>query len=170
MVETSTDQKQEVGFIPQSADRKKLLIVCSKGTLDMAFPPFMMATSAAALDWEVHLYFTFWGMDIITNAKSLKISPLGNPSMGIPNILSIIPGMTAVATYMMKKKMKETNMPTIERLIKMAKQAGVIFHACSPTMKLSGITKEDLIPECNDIIGAATFIDLAGEAGVILFV
>ncbi len=170
MVETSTDQKQEVMLVPQSEERKKLLIVCSKGTLDMAFPPFMMATSAAALDWEVHLYFTFWGMDIVTNAKSLKISPLGNPAMGIPNILSIIPGMTAVATYMMKKKMRETNMPTIEHLIKMAKQAGVIFHACSPTMKLSGVTKNDLIPECNDIIGAATFIDMAGEADVTLFI
>jgi peroxiredoxin family protein len=170
MVETSTDQKQEIGFVPQSEDRKKLLIVCSKGTLDMAFPPFMMATSAAALDWEVHLYFTFWGMDIVTNAKSLKISPLGNPSMGIPNILSVIPGMTSVATYMMKRKMKETGMPTIESLIKMAKQAGVIFHACSPTMKLSGVSKDDLIPECNDIIGAATFIDMAGEADVTLFI
>jgi peroxiredoxin family protein len=170
MVETSTDQKQEAKFVPQSEDRKKLLIVCSKGTLDMAFPPLMMATSAAALDWEVHLYFTFWGMDIVTNAKSLKISPLGNPSMGIPNILSIIPGMTSVATYMMKKKMKETGMPTIEHLIKMAKQGGVIFHACSPTMKLSGVTKEDLIPECDDIIGAATFIDMAGEADVTLFI
>ena len=170
MVDNSKDQEQEAGFVPQSDDRKKLLIVCSKGTLDMAFPPFMMATSAAALDWEVHLYFTFWGMDIVTNAKSLKISPLGNPAMGIPNILSVIPGMTSVATYMMKKKMKETGMPTIERLIEMAKQAGVILHACSPTMKLSGITKTDLIPECSDIIGAATFIDMAGEADVTLFV
>jgi peroxiredoxin family protein len=170
MVETNIEQVKEGGFTSQSKERKKLLIVCSKGTLDMAFPPFMMATSAAALDWEVHLYFTFWGMDIITNAKSLKISPLGNPSMGIPNILAVIPGMTSLATYMMKRKMNETNMPTIERLIKMAKQAGVIFHACSPTMKLSGVTKGDLIPECNDIIGAATFIDLAGEAEVTLFI
>jgi peroxiredoxin family protein len=169
MVETNEEVKEE-GFTPQSEKRKKLLIVCSKGTLDMAFPPFMMATSAAALDWEVHLYFTFWGMDIITNAKSLKISPLGNPSMGIPNILSVIPGMTSVATWMMKRKMRETNMPSIESLIEMAKQSGVILHACSPTMRLSGITKDDLIPECSDIIGAATFIDMAGEADVTLFI
>ncbi|MDP6458441.1 MAG: DsrE/DsrF/DrsH-like family protein [Candidatus Bathyarchaeota archaeon] len=170
MIDTSTDQGREIGFISQSEEKKKLLIVCSKGTLDMAFPPFMMATSAAALDWEVHLYFTFWGMDIVTNAKSLKISPLGNPSMGIPNILSVIPGMTTMATYMMKKKMKETGMPSIDHLIKMAKQSGVKFHACSPTMELSGITKDDLIPECNDIIGATTFIDMAGEADVTLFI
>ncbi|GAF85431.1 unnamed protein product [marine sediment metagenome] len=150
--------------------KEKLLIVCSKGTIDMAFPPFMMATTAAAMDWEVHLYFTFWGMDIITDSKSLKISPVGNPSLGIPNFIGMLPGMTAVATWMMKRKMKAANMPTLESLIDMAKQAGVIFHACSPTMELSGITKNDLIPQCDDIIGAATFLDLAADANVTLFI
>jgi peroxiredoxin family protein len=149
------------------SEKKKLLIVCSKGTIDMAFPPFMMATAAASLDWEVHLYFTFWGMDIITNSKALKISPVGNPSLGIPNIVGVLPGMTSIATWMMKRKMRESNMPTLESLIDMAKQAGVKFHACSPTMKLSGITKDDLIPQCDDIIGAATFIDLAVEEGAV---
>ncbi len=150
--------------------KKRLLIVCSKGTLDMAFPPFMMATTAAAMDWDVHLYFTFWGMDIVTNSKALKISPVGNPSLGIPNFIGMLPGMTSVATWMMKRKMKESNMPTIESLIDMAKKSGVKFHACSPTMKLSGITKDDLIPQCDDIIGAATFIDLASEDAVTIFV
>lgn len=149
---------------------KRLLIVCSKGTLDMAFPPFMMATTAAAMDWDVHLYFTFWGMDIVTNNKALNISPVGNPSLGIPNFIGMLPGMTSVATWMMKRKMKESNMPTIESLIDMAKKSGVKFHACSPTMKLSGITKDDLIPQCDDIIGAATFIDLASEDAVTIFV
>jgi len=152
------------------SEKKKLLIVCSKGTLDMAFPPFMMATSAASMDWDVHLYFTFWGMDIITNSKSLKISPVGNPSLGLPNIVGMIPGMTAVATWMMKRKMRESGMPSLESLIDMAKRAGVKFHACSPTMKLSGISKEDLIPQCDDIIGAATFIDLAGDDAVTIFI
>jgi peroxiredoxin family protein len=153
------------------SEKKKLMIVVSKGTLDMAYPPFMMATTAASLDWEVHLYFTFWGMDIITNSKALKISPVGNPALGLPNILGMLPGMTSVATWMMKSKIKESHMPTIESLIEMAKQVGVKFHACSPTMKLSGITKDDLIPQCDDIIGAATFIDMAGEEGAVtLFV
>ena len=152
------------------SEKKRLLIVCSKGTLDMAFPPFMMATTAAAMDWDVHLYFTFWGMDIVTNNKALKISPVGNPSLGLPNFIGMIPGMTSVATWMMKRKMRESNMPTIEALIDMAKKSGVKFHACSPTMKLSGITKDDLIPQCDDIIGAATFIDLASEDAVTLFI
>ena len=150
--------------------KEKLLIVCSKGTIDMAFPPFMMATTAAAMDWEVHLYFTFWGMDIITDSKSLKISPVGNPSLGIPNFIGMLPGMTAIATWMMKRKMKATNMPTLESMIDMAKQAGVFFHACSSTMELSGITKDNLISECDDIIGAATFLDLAADAEVTLFI
>jgi len=152
------------------SEKKKLLIVCSKGTLDMAYPPFMMATTAASMGMEVHLYFTFWGMDIITNSKALKISPVGNPSLGLPNIVGVIPGMTRVATWMMKRRIKESNMPTIESLIDMAKRVGVKFHACSPTMKLSGIKKEDLIPQCDDIIGAATFLDMAAEDSITLFV
>ena len=152
------------------SEKKKLLIVCSKGTLDMAYPPFMMATTAASMGMEVHLYFTFWGMDIITNSKALKISPVGNPSLGLPNIIGVIPGMTRIATWMMKRRIREANMPTIESLIDMAKRVGVKFHACSPTMKLSGIKKEDLIPQCDDIIGAATFLDMAAEDSITLFV
>jgi peroxiredoxin family protein len=109
-------------------------------------------------------------MDIITNSKALKISPVGNPSLGLPNIIGVIPGMTRIATWMMKRRIREANMPTIESLIDMAKRVGVKFHACSPTMKLSGIKKEDLIPQCDDIIGAATFLDMAAENSITLFV
>jgi peroxiredoxin family protein len=150
--------------------KNKLLVVCSKGTLDMAFPPFMMATTAASMDWEVHLYFTFWGMDIITKNKSLKLSPVGNPSLPMPNILGMLPGMTAMATKMIKGKMKKANMPKIEELIKMAKDMGVKFHACTPTMQLSGVKKEDLIPEVDDMIGAATFLELSKDATTTVFV
>jgi peroxiredoxin family protein len=152
--------------------KKKLLIVCSKGTLDMAFPPFMMATTAGAMGWETHLYFTFWGMDIITKGKTdnLKVSPVGNPSMPLPNIVGVIPGMTGMATKMMKDQMKKSNMPTLQDLIKMAKQVGVKFHACTPSMELSGVTKDDLIPEVDDMIGAATFLSLAEDAEVTLFI
>jgi len=155
-----------------SEEKKKVLIVCSKGTLDMAYPPFMIATTAAAMGWDVHLYFTFWGMDIVTKGKSdkLKLASVGNPSLPMPNILGMLPGMTAMATKMIKGKMKKSNMPSIPEMIKTAKDLGVKFHACTPTMQLTGLTKEDLIPEVDDLIGAATFVDLSKEATVTLFV
>lgn len=155
-----------------SEGKKRVVIVCSKGTLDMAFPPFMIATTGAAMGMDVHLYFTFWGMDIITKKKfgKLKLSPVGNPSLPMPNILGMLPGMTAMATKMMKGKMKKANMPPIEELIKTAKELGVKFHACTPTMQLSGVTKDDLIPEVDDMIGAATFLELAKDATVTLFI
>jgi len=155
-----------------SESKKRLLIVCSKGTLDMAFPPFMLATTGAAMGMDAHLYFTFWGMDIITKKKfdKLKLSPVGNPSLPMPNILGMLPGMTAMATKMMKGKMKKAKMPSIEELIKTAKELGVKFHACTPTMQLSGVTKDDLIPEVDDMIGAATFLELAKDATVTLFI
>ncbi|MCW3974668.1 MAG: DsrE/DsrF/DrsH-like family protein [Candidatus Bathyarchaeota archaeon] len=153
-------------------NKNKVLIICSKGTLDMAIPPFIITTTAAAMGMETHLYFTFWGMDIITKKKcgNLKITPIGNPSLPIPNIVGALPGMTAMATKMMKKKIKKNKIPSIQEFIKMAKDAGVKFHACTPTMNLMGITKDDLISEVDDIIGAATFVDLAKNATITLFI
>ena len=156
----------------EAVKKKKLLIICSKGTLDMAFPPFMLATTASSMGWESHLYFTFWGMDIITKSKvdNLKISPVGNPSMPLPNIVGVIPGMTGMATSMMKDQMNKSGMPTLRSLIDMAREMGVQFHACTATMTMMGLKKEDLIPEGTDLIGAATYLTLAEDATVTLFV
>jgi len=155
-----------------SEKRNKLVIICSKGSLDMAYPPLMLATTAAAMGMEVHLYFTFWGMNLVTKKtyESLKISPVGNPAMRMPNILGMLPGMTSMATSMMKGKMEKMKMPTIPEMIKTAKEGGVKFHACSPTIDLMGIRKEDLIPEVDDVIGAATYLELASEDAITLFV
>ncbi len=152
--------------------RNRLVIVCSKGSLDMAYPPLMLATTGAALGMDVHLYFTFWGMNMITKktVDSLKISPVGNPALPMPNILGMIPGMSSMVTSMMKKKMSKMKMPTIREMIKTAKDAGVQFHACSPSMDMMGLTKDDLIPEVDDIIGASTYLDLASEDAITLFV
>lgn len=151
--------------------RKRLVIIVSKGTLDMAYPPLILATTAAAMDMDVHLYFTFWGLDLLTKKKadSAKLAPVGNPSLGMPNIMGILPGMTDLATSMMKKKIKKY-WPTVNEMMKSAKEAGVKIHACSPTMGLMDIKKEDLIPEVDDIIGASTYLDLALDADITLFV
>jgi peroxiredoxin family protein len=152
--------------------RNKLVIVCSKGSLDMAYPPLMLATTAAAMGMEVHLYFTFWGMNMITkkNIDSLKISPVGNPALPMPNILGMIPGMSRMVTSIMKKKMQKMKMPTIKEMIATAKEGGVKFHACSPSMNMMELAKDDLIPEVDDIIGATTYLDLASEDAITLFV
>ncbi len=152
--------------------RNRLVIVCSKGSLDMAYPPLMLATTGAAMGMEVDLYFTFWGMNMINKKTidSLKISPVGNAALPMPNILGMIPGMTAMMTSMMKKKIQQVKMPSIKEMIATAKESGVRFHACSNTMDMMGVKKEDLIPEVDDIIGAATYLDLASEDAITLFI
>lgn len=157
---------------PYAEKRNKLVIVCSKGSLDMAYPPLMLATTGAAMGMEVHLYFTFWGINMLrkNTVESLKVSPVGNPAMPMPNILGMIPGMTRLATRMMKGKMDKMKMPTIQEMIKTAKEAGVHFHACSPSMQMMNLTKDDLIPEVDDIIGATTYLDLASEDAITLFI
>ncbi|MGA2238930.1 MAG: DsrE/DsrF/DrsH-like family protein [Candidatus Bathyarchaeia archaeon] len=152
--------------------RNKMVIICSKGSLDMAYPPLMLATTGAAMGMEVHLYFTFWGINMISKKTidSLKISPVGNPGIPMPNILGMLPGMTSMLTSMMQKKMEKIKMPSIREMIKTAHDSGVKFHACSPTLDMMGLKREDLIPEVDDIIGAATYLELASEDAITLFV
>ena len=152
--------------------RNKLVIICSKGSLDMAYPPLMLATTGAAMGMDVDLYFTFWGMNIISKKTidSLKISPVGNPALPMPNVLGMLPGMTSMTTSMMQGKMEKIKMPSIREMIKTAKDSGVKFHACSPTIDMMGLKREDLIPEVDDIIGAATYLELASEDAITLFV
>ncbi|HEY4698922.1 MAG TPA: DsrE/DsrF/DrsH-like family protein [Nitrososphaerales archaeon] len=151
--------------------RKSLVIIISKGTLDMAYPPLILAATAASMDMDVDLYFTFWGLSLLNKKKvgADKISPVGNPVLGMPNIIGMLPGMTDLATIMMKGKVKKY-WPTVHELMKNAKEAGVRIHACSPTMGLMSVKKEDLIPEVNDIIGASAYLDMAIDADVNLFI
>lgn len=158
----------------EKKELRKVCIVASRGTLDMAYPPLMIATGAAAMGAEVHVFFTFWGINIILKegAKKLKISPVGKPEMPmpIPNLVSVLPGMTPIATAMMKKQIKDAGIASIPELIKMAKEGGVKFHACSPTCGMMGLGKGDLIPEVDTIMGVGGFLDLAADANVTLFV
>ncbi|RMF89218.1 MAG: peroxiredoxin family protein [Methanobacteriota archaeon] len=159
---------------------KKVVLVVSKGNLDEAYPPLMIATGAATMGAEVHMFFTFYGINILKKkggADSLKLSPVGNPAMPkpdfspfqIPNIISALPGMTDIATWMMKRKIKQTGIMSIPELLKSAQEMGVKFWACTPTMKLMGIEEEDLIPT-SGCIGVAGFLDMAADADVTLFI
>jgi peroxiredoxin family protein len=149
----------------------RLLVILSKGTMDMVYPALMIATTGATMGKEVHMFFTFWGLDAVNKKKvdSLKVAPVGNPGMPVPNILGMIPGMTAMATRMMKGKMAKAKQPSVHELFKMAKDLGVKLHACSTTMEVMGTPREILIDEVDDVVGAATMLSL-GEGGQIIFI
>jgi peroxiredoxin family protein len=152
---------------------RRLALVASKGTLDGAYPPLILAATAASLGWEVGIYFTFYGLDILNKKKhkKLKVAPLANPAMPIPvpNLVGALPGMTAVATAMMKRWMKRSNMPDVPQFLDIARESGVRLFACSTTMGVMGVKSGDLIPEA-DIAGATAFLDFAADADVSLFV
>ena len=153
--------------------RKRIAIVASKGTLDLAYPPLILASTAVSLGWEAGIYFTFYGLDILHADRfdKLKVASLANPSgpVQLPNILGAIPGATAAATKVMKKWMSDARMPTIPEFIDMSQDLGVRFFACSTTMGVMGVEESDLLPGA-DIAGAAAFLDYAADADVSLFV
>jgi peroxiredoxin family protein len=149
----------------------RLLVILSKGTMDMVYPALMIATTGATMGKEVHMFFTFWGMNAVNKktVNSMKVASVGNPGLPMPNILGMIPGMTAMATKMMNGRMKKAKIQSIPEMFKMAKDLGVKLHACSTTMDVMGVPKESLIDEVDDVVGAATMLQL-GEGGQIIFI
>jgi peroxiredoxin family protein len=144
----------------------RLAIIASHGTLDAAYPPLILATTALALDMEAAIFFTFFGLEILKkgNADKLQVAPIGNPAMpvSVPNIIGVLPGMTAVATSMMNNWMKKANVAKLSDLMDMALEGGVRLIGCQMTMDVMGVKKEDLIDGI-EIGGAATFLNYASE-------
>ncbi len=164
----------------QETETKRLAIVASKGSLDMVYPALILSTTAVSMGWEAEIFFTFYGLDTLHKKryKNLKVSPIGNPAMPapfqaipfhVPNILGAIPGMTTVATAFMKSWMKKAQLPPIQEFLTMADQMGVKLIACSTTMGVMNIKKEELLPMA-DIQGAAAFLHYASKASVVLFI
>ena len=154
---------------------KKMTIIASKGTLDMAYPPLILATTAAAMDMEVTIFFTFYGLEIIKkqNADRLKVSPLGNPAMPkpvpIPALVAALPSMQAIATSMMKSMFKKHGVASIGQLLDLARDCGVKLIACQMTMDVMGVKQEDVV-EGVEFAGAAAWMEVAAESQVNLFV
>lgn len=153
--------------------RKRIALVASKGTMDMAYPPLILASTAVALDWEGAIFFTFYGLDIIKKGKvdHLKVPSLANPAMPVPvpNIIGALPGMTAVATQMMKSWIKKANVATVPELLDVCKEGGIHLFGCQMTMDLMGVKAEELVSG-TEVCGAASFLEYAAEADVSLFV
>ena len=147
---------------------KKMALIATKGTLDMAYPPFILASTAAALGWEVQIFFTFYGLQLLRNSlDDIKISPLANPAM--PVLVQILPGMESMATMMMKNKMKSKGVASLQELRDHCLEADVKFVACQMTVDLFEFQTSEFIKDV-EYGGAATFMKFAGESDVCLFI
>ena len=151
---------------------KKMSLIATKGTLDMAYPPLILASTAAAFGWEVTVFHTFWGLDILHEDKSddLKLSAVGNPSMPMPNLVAALPFMDSMATNMMQRKIDENNVSTIGELIETSMDLGVEFQACQMTIELMDYDEEKFIDGVVTGVGAATALQDMAEADIQLLV
>jgi peroxiredoxin family protein len=153
---------------------KKMAIIATKGTLDMAYPPFILASTAAALGYDVQIFFTFYGLQLLRKDLSdVKISPLANPAMPMPVpmpvLVQALPGMETIATMMMKQKLKKHGVATLEELRDICLEADVKFIACQMTVDLFEFDKSEFIKDV-EYGGAAMFFGFAGETDICLFV
>ena len=153
-------------------DPKRMAIIATKGSFDMAYPPLILASTAAAFGWEVQVFHTFWGLDIIheEKSKSLRMSAVGNPNMPVPNILAALPGMDRFATRRMEQKIEENGTPTIEELIELSLDQQVELQACQMTMDLMGYDEEDMYAGVTTGVGAATALEFMADADIQLLI
>ncbi len=171
----------------ESSKTPSMTIIATKGTLDWAYPPFILASTAAALGWDVAIFFTFYGLSLLLKDYNENISPLGNPAMpmkmpfgpkwfqrinwNMPNLLMAnVPGFEKMATGLMKKTIKNCGVATVAELRDLCLEADVKMIACQMTVELFGYDREQLIPEIQDYVGAASFLPTAQKADVTLFI
>jgi peroxiredoxin family protein len=143
-----------------------LAIICSKGTLDMAYPGLILANAARMSGIDATLFFTFWGLDIITSktVDHLHLPTVGNPSMHIPTMLGGLPGMETLATAMMQKQIEKLDIPPVHEMLEILRDSGAHLYACRMAMDMFRRTKDDLVPQVEDVISAMDFFDKAAGA------
>jgi len=155
------------------SDEKKLAIIATKGTLDWAYPPFILASTAAALGYETQIFFTFYGLQLLRKKLNLQVTSLGNPAMPmpmpVPVILQTMPGMQGFMTSMMKKTMQKKGVASVEELRNLCLEAEVKMIACQMTVDLFEFKTTDFIDGL-EYGGAATFFEFAGESDICLYV
>ena len=164
-----------------------LSIIATKGTLDWAYPPFILASTASALGWKVSIFFTFYGLALLKKDLDLEISPLGNPGMpmkmpfgpqwfqgmnwNIPNaVMATVPGFEKLATGLMQKTIRKNGVASIAELREACIEGDVDLIACQMTVDLFGMSRADFIPEVKEYVGAASFLPIAHQSSVTLFI
>jgi len=157
---------------------KSMSIIVTKGTLDWAYPPFILGTTAAAMDMKVTMFFTFYGLTLLKKKLNLKFTPLGNPAMempmmgghmSMPNLLSVMPGVGGAAGKMMKNLMKQKGVASIEDLREASVDLEIRMIACQMTLDLFEYTPDDMIDGI-ELGGAATYMEVASRSDINLFI
>jgi peroxiredoxin family protein len=162
-------------------ENRKIAFICSKGNLDMAYPALVMGWAALGNGIDTTLFFTFWGMDLIRESRidRIEIPPVANTSMkmtmmgvpadnlGIPNFIGALPGMTAVATSLMKKKMIDLDVPPVREYMQMLVDAGAKLYACKMSVDMMDLAMDDFIPGVLDIVTAGDFMDMTEGAQIV---
>ena len=148
---------------------RKICFICSKGTLDMAYPALVMANGALGEGVETHIFFTFWGMDMITKKTMdhLKFTILGNPATHMPQGLGGLPGMTSMATRMMKKQIAGLDVPEVPEFLELLVDMGAHLWACKMSVDMMDLDADDLFDGVEDIINVSDFIELSNDAQII---
>ncbi|MEW6240010.1 MAG: DsrE/DsrF/DrsH-like family protein [Chloroflexota bacterium] len=160
---------------------RKIAFICSKGDIDMAYPALIMGWAALGNGVDVTIFFTFWGLDLVTKSRvgkleiapvaltSMKMKMMGLPTgnLGIPNIMGIIPGMTAFASWFLKKEIKKQGVPTVKEYIEMLHDGGAKLYGCKMTVDMFNLKKEDFLPQVDAVVTASDFIDMSEGAQIV---
>ena len=148
---------------------RKVAIICSKAGLDECYPALILANAARQSGIEAFIFFTFWGLDVITESKvdHLHVNLAGNPASGMPTIIGGLPGMESLAARMMKKQMEELDLPGVREMLQILDEAGAQLYGCELAMNMFKRTKSDLVPQVKDVITAGDFYELADGAQIV---
>jgi peroxiredoxin family protein len=173
MVAAKVDELFAIKEAERARKPKKLAIIATKGTLDWAYPPLILATTGATLGWDVGIFFTFYGLKILQKDRKLEIGTTGNPAMPMPvpmpQLLTALPGMTPMATSMMKRQFKDHGVASIDELLELAVELGVKMSPCGMTMDVFGFPESSFIEGIEPVCGATHFLTWAADADIALF-
>jgi peroxiredoxin family protein len=174
MVAARVDELFAVKEAERAAKPKKLAIIATKGTLDWAYPPLILATTAKTLGWDAGIFFTFYGLAILKKDRKLEVGTTGNPAMPMPipmpQLLTALPGMTPMASWMMKRQFKDHGVASIDELLDLAIEMGVKMQPCGMTMDVFGFEENEFIDGIEPACGATSFLSWAADADVSLLV
>lgn len=168
---TTPSAEPNVAPTPSRTPIEHVSVIVSKGTLDMAYPGLILANAARMSGIDATLFFTFWGLDVITEKSidHLHVATVGNPSMHIPTMLGGLPGMESVASEVMKKQMEKLDIPPVREMIEILYDSGAKLYACQMAMDMFKRSREDLVPQVEDVISAMDFFDKS-EGAQVLFI